>query len=433
MKLISLIFFLLLSTSSAFAETVKSEAFVQVNNANTAWLLISTALVMLMTPALGFFYGGMVNNKNAVSTILQNFVSLAIVGIIWVTVGYSLVFSEGNGIIGGNSLFFLNGSLNKIYGSAEVPLIAFIVFQMMFACITPAIIIGSVAGRFDFKAWLLFLTLWSLFVYIPVAHWVWGPDGWIKKLGCLDYAGGLVVHVVSGVAGLVAAFVTGKRTSTASYGTNDVSLISLGAALLWFGWFGFNAGSAISAGQLAAHAFLITFIAGGVGLIFWMLTDWIKSGKPSVTGASIGLIVGLVSVTPGTGYISLESAMIISATTSIFSNLLTRHMKKMNNIDDTLDVFACHGFGGIMGSIMVGFFASKEIKPTIINEGLFISGKYDLLIANFSGTIIVAIYSAIITYILIKLVNFITPIRVTSMEEEIGLDFTKHGEILRGR
>jgi Amt family ammonium transporter len=433
MKRISLIFFLFFCISSAFAESIKSEAVVQVNHANTSWLLISAALVMLMTPALGFFYGGMVSNKNTVSTILLNFVSLAIVGIIWVTVGYSLVFSEGNGIIGGSSLFLLKDSINKIYGFAEVPLIAFVIFQMMFACITPAIITGSVAGRVDFKAWLLFLTLWSLFVYIPVAHWVWGPDGWIGKLGCLDFAGGLVVHVISGVAGLVAAFVTGKRTSKTVYGTNDVSLVSLGAALLWFGWFGFNAGSAISSGKIAAHAFLVTFIAGAVALIFWMLTDWVKSGKPSATGASIGLIVGLVSITPCAGFVSLESAIIISATTSILSNLLTRYMKKMSNIDDTLDVFACHGFSGIMGTIMVGLFASKEINPGIVHEGLFISGKYDLLIANLSGTVIVAIYSAIITYILIKLVNFITPIRVSSLEEEIGLDYTTHGEISRGR
>lgn len=403
-----------------------------IDTGNTAWLLVSAALVMLMTPGLAFFYAGMVSRKNVVSTLLQNYVALAVVGLLWVIIGYSLAFSEGNAYIGGTGFMLLDGMLNQSFGDAHVPHYAFMAFQMMFAVIAPALITGAIAERVHFKAWVLMLALWSLFVYAPVAHWVWGPSGWIAALGGLDFAGGLVVHITAGVAGLVSALLFGKRVNAGeTTEPSDVSMIMLGAALLWFGWFGFNAGSAIASGTLAAHAFVTTYVGAAAAFLAWMLVDWIRHSKPSAVGASIGLVVGLVTITPAAGYVSVSSAIIMCALSGVFCNIFAAFIKAKTRLDDTLDVFACHGVGGMLGAIMTGLFASKAVNPAITIEGWLVSGETSLFTANLIGVVAVTLFTAVVTFVLIKLVSFITPIRVSADEETLGLDTVVHGEVLR--
>lgn len=418
------VMFLLLSTPALAVDAPEIDA------GNTAWLLLCTALVMLMTPGLAFFYAGMVNRKNVVSTLLQSFVSLAVVGLLWVTVGYSLVFGEGNAWIGDSSFFILKGMSGKPYGDAHVPQYAFMAFQMMFAVITPAIITGAIAERVNFKAWLLLLTMWSLFVYMPVAHWAWSSKGWIMAEGGLDFAGGLVVHITAGVAGLVAALMYGKRINVGEVSRpNDISMIMLGAALLWFGWFGFNAGSAISAGYLAAHAFVTTFIGAAAAMVAWMMVDWMRHKRPSAVGAAIGLVVGLVVITPGAGYVTVSSSMLMCAFSSVICNVLAHAIKNSTHLDDALDVFACHGIGGMLGAIMTGLFASKSVNDAVAVEGLFVSGEFGLFKANLIAVLAVTAFAAVATYVLIKIVNIITPIRVSEDAETTGLDVAVHGEI----
>lgn len=427
---------ILSGTGAVLAGLTASAAFAadgtEIDTGNTAWLLVCSALVMLMTPGLAFFYAGMVNRKNVVSTLLQNFVALAVVGLIWVILGYSLVFSEGSPYLGGFDFVMLKGLVNQSWGDAHVPHYAFIAFQMMFAVITPALITGAIAERVDFKAWLLLLALWSICVYAPVAHWVWGPGGWIMVAGGLDFAGGLVVHITAGVAGLVAAMMYGKRISASEVSRpNDVSMIMLGAALLWFGWFGFNAGSAIVSGNLAAHAFMTTFVGAAAAFISWMLVDWVKNSKPSAVGAAIGLVVGLVTITPAAGFVTIESAIIMCAISGVVCNLFASFIKNKTHLDDALDVFACHGVGGILGAVMTGMFADKTVNAAITVEGLLVSGETGLFKANLIGVVAVAVFTAVATYILLKVVNVITPIRVSETDEKAGLDTSEHGEIAR--
>ncbi len=410
----------------AFAEAGKEDT------GNTAWLLVCSALVMLMTPGLAFFYAGMVNRKNVVSTLLQNYVALAVVGLLWVSVGYSLVFGEGNAFIGGFDFVMLKGMSGQFYGETGVPLYAFMAFQMMFAAITPALITGAVAERVNFAAWMLLLALWSLCVYMPVAHWVWGPGGWIMNDGGLDFAGGLVVHLTAGVAGLVAAMMFGRRINAGEVSRpNDISMIMLGGALLWFGWFGFNAGSAITSGHLAAHAFVTTYIGASAAFVAWMMVDWVRHKKPSATGATIGLVVGLVTITPAAGFVSVPSAMLMCFIAGVFCNLLAAFMKSRTKLDDTLDVFACHGVGGILGAVMTGMFAETAVNPAVTVQGLLISGETALFFANIKGVIAVALFTAVATFVLIKIVNLITPIRISKEQEEKGLDEVVHGEVSR--
>lgn len=407
------------------------EATATADSGNTAWILVCSALVMLMTPGLAFFYAGMVSRKNVVSTLLQNYSALALVGLVWVVVGYSLVFSEGNAFIGGLDFFMLKGLGTTLYPSANVPSFAFVAFQMMFAIITPALITGSIAERVNFKAWLVIMFLWSLFVYLPVAHWVWGPGGWIANYGGLDFAGGLVVHITSGCSGLVAAVMFGKRYKNGHSQPNDVPMIMLGAALLWFGWFGFNAGSAISSGALAAHAFMTTFVGAAAAFVTWMLTDWIRSGKPTAIGSATGIVAGLVCITPAAGYVSLGATMLICAIAGVACNMIAFQMKKVSHLDDALDVFACHGMGGIIGAIFTGVFASKAINAAVTTEGLAVSGETGLFLANLLGVFAVAVYSVVLTYVIIRFVNMFVRIRVSEKAQTEGLDQTMHGEIAK--
>lgn len=395
---------------------------------NTTWLLLCSALVMLMTPGLAFFYAGMVHRKNVVSTLLQNYVALALVGIIWVAVGYSLVFSEGNLFIGTFKYFMLDGIGSTLYGDTGVPTMAFMAFQMMFAIITPALITGAFAERVNFKAWLVIMVIWSLVVYLPVAHAVWGPGGWIAKIGGLDFAGGLVVHITAGLSGLACGLLFGRRVDRPTLKPNDVSLIMLGAALLWFGWFGFNAGSAITSGALASYAFVNTLLGGAAAFLSWMVLDWRVEGRPTAVGSAVGIVVGLVAITPAAGYVTVQSALIIGVVASLVAYFSVMQVRKITHLDDALDVFACHGIGGIVGSILTGLYATKEVNPSIATEGYFVSGETELFVANLASVAAVSAYAFVATVIIVKLVNLFIPIRVSAEVEGSGLDFGIHGE-----
>jgi ammonium transporter, Amt family len=410
-----------------------------ISGANTAWVLISAALVMLMTPGLAFFYAGMVRRKNVVSTLFKNFAALAVIGVLWFVAGYSIAFAPGNEWFGswqhyfmlknvGDGSFVLNGS------TYDIPHKAFMLFQMMFAIITPALIIGSLVERINFKAWLVIMSMWSIMVYAPIAHWVWGEGGWIFADGGLDFAGGLVVHISSGVSALVAALMFGRRVNANEPSRpNDVSMVLLGAALLWFGWFGFNAGSALAANGLAAHAFGTTFIAAATGFLGWMLYDWITNGKPSAVGSAVGLVAGLVVITPAAGFVSLGHAMIMGFIGGLVCNMASRMIKKATRLDDSLDVFGCHGVGGILGALMTGLFASKAVNGAVANQGYLIDGSMTLLKANFTATAAVIAYAVIMTFVLIKFAGLFMKLRVSEEEELAGLDDSQHGEFARYR
>jgi Amt family ammonium transporter len=402
-----------------------------VSSGDTAWMLTSTALVLLMTPGLAFFYAGMVRAKNVVSTLLQNVVALGVIGVVWVVIGYSLAFSGDthNGLVGDTMKAMLKGVGQNPDGTSTIPELAFMAYQAMFAIITPALITGAFAERVRFRAWLVFLVLWSLVVYSPVAHWLWTPAGWLAKQGALDFAGGFVVHMTAGFSALAAAIVFGKRREAGSR-PYDVGMVVLGTSLLWFGWFGFNAGSALGANGLAAQAFVNTFISAAVAFLVWMLVDTLKDGKPTAIGGCIGIVAGLVAVTPAAGYVDVQSSMIIGALAGSVCNIVARMVKQSFKIDDTLDVFACHGIGGLIGVVCVGMFASTGINPAGGN-GL-VNGNQSLLFSQLTAAGAVAAYSMIATFILLKIVDSVIPIRVSGSEEESGLDSSQHGEKITG-
>ena len=399
--------------------------------ADIAWMLMATALVLLMTPGVAFFYGGMVTRRNAVSTKFQSYVSIGIVGLLWAVCGYSLVFSGDTfGFIGDLEYFMLRGvgaEPNPAYG-ATIPHVLFMLFQATFAIITPALITGAVAERVRFKAWLIIMAMWSLLVYVPVAHWVWGPGGWIAKMGGLDFAGGLVVHMTSGYAALVAALTLGPRQNFGRSENQGFSapLVLLGTAFLWFGWFGFNAGSALGATPLAAMAAGTTFFAAATAMTVWMLCDWYVQGRPTAVGAAVGAVAGLVAITPAAGYVTLQAAIIIGAVAALACNGAARLVKHKLKTDDTVDVFACHGVGGTIGAILTAVFATKAVNPAGADGVL--EGGYGLLYANLAGAAAVVVYTMIVTYAVLKIVGLFMDIRVNREDEEAGLDETQHGE-----
>ena len=399
--------------------------------ADIAWMLMATALVLLMTPGVAFFYGGMVTRRNAVSTKFQSYVSIGIVGLLWAVCGYSLVFSGDTlGFIGDLEYFMLRGvgaEPNPAYG-ATIPHVLFMLFQATFAIITPALITGAVAERVRFKAWLIIMAMWSLLVYVPVAHWVWGPGGWIAKMGGLDFAGGLVVHMTSGYAALVAALTLGPRQNFGRTENQGFSapLVLLGTAFLWFGWFGFNAGSALGATPLAAMAAGTTFFAAATAMTVWMLCDWYVQGRPTAVGAAVGAVAGLVAITPAAGYVTLQAAIIIGAVAALACNGAARLVKHKLKTDDTVDVFACHGVGGTIGAILTAVFATKAVNPAGADGVL--EGGYGLLYANLAGAAAVVVYTMIVTYAVLKIVGLFMDIRVNREDEEAGLDETQHGE-----
>lgn len=399
--------------------------------ADIAWLLMATALVLLMTPGVAFFYGGMVSRRSAVSTKFQSFVCLGIIGLLWAVCGYSLVFSgDHGGLIGNFDMFMLSGvgmEPHPVYAST-VPQTLFMLFQATFAMITPALITGAVAERIRFKAWLVIMPVWSLFVYVPVAHWVWGPGGWIGAMGGLDFAGGLVVHMTSGFAALVAALTFGPRTNFNPSENHSFSapMVLLGTAFLWFGWFGFNAGSALGANALAAHAAGTTVFAAATAMTVWMICDWSIGGRPTAIGAAVGAVAGLVAITPAAGFVTLQAAIVIGAITAIVCNLAARLIKHKLKTDDTVDVFACHGVGGFLGALLTAVFATTAVNEAGADGLLY--GSSELFKANLMGTIAVVAYTMIVTFIILKVIGLFMDVRVSAEEEQQGLDKSQHGE-----
>jgi len=427
-----LILFLFLSlfvVGVAFAEAPASSP-PKVDTGDTSWILISSALVMLMTPGLALFYGGMVRSKNVLGTIMQSFIALGVISIQWVLYGYSLAFGPDIGhVIGSLGWIGLRGvglDPNPDY-AATVPHQAFMIFQMMFAVITPALITGAFAERFKFKTYLVFLVLWATFVYDPLAHWVWGTGGWIKNLGALDFAGGLVVHISSGIAALAAALVVGKRKG---YGEeplppHNLTLTLLGAAMLWFGWFGFNGGSAVASGSLATSAFVVTHISTAAAALSWMIAEWAYRGEPTVLGAASGAVAGLVAITPASGFVGPVPAILIGAGAGV-ACYFAINLKAKLGYDDSLDVVGVHGVGGTWGALATGLFASKAINAAG-SDGLFI-GNSSLLGIQALSVVSAWIYSFVATLIILKVLDWTMGLRVSDEHEVTGLDLSQHGE-----
>jgi ammonium transporter, Amt family len=404
-----------------------------INAGDTAWLLTSAALVMLMTPALGFFYGGLVRRKNVLSTLMHSWFILALISVQWVLWGYSLAFSPdtGLGIIGGLSWIGMNGvgqEPNADY-AATVPHLAYMTFQMMFAVITPALITGAFAERKRFKAFVVFTLLWATFVYDPIAHWVWGTGGWLRVLGTLDFAGGTVVHISSGASALIAAIVMGKRKGFGkdAMDPHDLTMVVLGAALLWFGWFGFNAGSALTAGGLAAQAFVNTNTAAAMAALTWMTVSWAVHRRPSILGAAAGAVAGLVAITPAAGFVSVPASIIIGLGAGGICFFGVELVKQRFGVDDALDVVGVHGIGGTWGALATGLFATVAVNSAGAN-GLFYGNPQQLL-TQAIAVAISWIYSCVMTFIILKAVDALIGIRVPEAEEVLGLDTTQHGEI----
>lgn len=402
----------------------------KISPGDTAWILMSAALVMLMTPGLALFYGGMVRTKNVLGTIMQSFMVLALVSVQWVLFGYSLAFGPTiGGIIGDLSWFGLQGvglMPNPDYAET-VPHQAFMIFQAMFAVITPALLLGAIAERMKFKAFFFFTLLWSTFVYDPIAHWVWGAGGWIRQMGGLDFAGGIVVHISSGVSALAAALLMGKRRGLGKelLAPHSLPMTIAGAGILWFGWFGFNAGSAIAAGMLSTSAFVVTHIAGAAGALAWAVVEWIYKGKPTTLGAASGAVAGLATITPASGFVAPLSALFIGLTAGIFCYTGVVAKNKFG-YDDSLDVVGIHGVGGTWGALALGLFATKAINEGG-NNGLFF-GNPELLSVQAFAVLVTWIYAFGVTFILLKILDWTVGLRLSEEEEDSGLDLSQHSE-----
>lgn len=401
------------------------------NTGNTAFMMICTALVFFMTPGLAFFYGGLVRRKNVCNTMMACVAIMGLSVLLWTMFGYSLSFGGNHaGIIGDFRWAFLNDVGWEAGPYADtIPHLIFAAFQMMFAMITPALITGAVVGRMRFKALFAFIALWSFLVYYPMAHMVWGEGGFLAAIGSVDFAGGNVVHISSGVSALVLATYLGRRKGyeKTSYRIHNIPFVVLGASLLWFGWFGFNAGSALAADGLAAHAFMTSAISSAAALVSWMLIDVFKDGKPTLVGASTGLVVGLVAITPGAGFVPIWSSYIIGALVSPICYFTMNFIKHKLKIDDALDAFGCHGIGGVWGGIATGLFAKTSINSVARWDGL-VFGNVHLFVAQVLSIIITAAVAVVGTLICIGIIRIFTPLRVDQKEEALGLDISQHGE-----
>jgi Amt family ammonium transporter len=393
------------------------------NQADTAWMLTSTALVLLMTPALAFFYGGLVRSKNALNTMMMSFISLGFVGVLWAVLGYSLAFSEGTNWVGGLSNAWLAGV--GLEENGTIPHLLFMAFQGTFCIITAALISGAIVERMRFSAYVAFICLWALAVYAPVAHWVWG-GGWLADLGALDFAGGTVVHVNAAVAALVAAIVVGKRQEypSSSLLPHNVPFVLLGAGLLWFGWFGFNAGSALGANSIAGLAFVTTMLAPAATLVVWSFLDMFRSGRPTAVGCATAIVVGLVAVTPAAGFISPMSAILLGGLAALPSYVIMA-IRARSALDDSLDVVAAHGAGGVTGALLTGVFADMSLNG--VADGLLFGnpGQVGIQAAAVAAVIV---YSGGMSFVLLKVIGLVIPLRTSESDESTGLDITQHGE-----
>lgn len=431
-QLAPFILLIIIALVSIFIPTLPNYDKGTYNGADIAWILVSTALVFFMTPGLAFFYGGMVDRKNVLSTLMKSVAAAGVVTVLWVLVGFSLCFGNDiGGFIGNPGTFlFFKGVNNGAPWAAmnTVPLTLFALFQLMFAIITPGLVVGAVAERMRFTAYVLFIVLFSLLVYAPLAHWSWHPDGFLAKMGALDFAGGTVVHISAGCAALAGAIVLKPRKVLLEHkevNPANIPYVLMGAGILWFGWFGFNAGSAGAANALSVSAFATTNTAAGAAGLAWMFLDVVRGKKPSLLGFSIGAVVGLVAITPGAGFVAIPQSIFIGVVTSIVSNFAV-YIKSKTMLDDTLDVFPCHGLGGMVGMLLTGVFASKSINPAGA-DGLWY-GNVAFFWIQVKALVIVVLYAFIVSYIIFKVINFFLPLRVTPEEEEEGLDISQHNE-----
>ena len=403
----------------------------KINIEDSAFVMICSALVFLMTPGLALFYGGMVRRKNTLNTLMCSFFICGLSSIMWVLIGYSLSFGEDfHGIIGGMNFFGMLGvGAEPSSYAPHIPQLLFAAFQMMFAISAPALMTGSLVERMKFSAVFIFIGVWLILVYYPMVHMMWGNGGLINELGAVDFSGGNVVHISSGVSGLVACIMLGERKGYGkiAYRSSNIPLVALGTGLIWFGWFGFNAGSALSPGPLAVHVFMLTNISAAAGMLSWMFIEKIRQGKPTILGAVTGAIVGLVAITPGAGFVSLWSSIIIGTVASLISYLFMGKIKYILGYDDALDAFGCNGIGGIIGGIAVGLLGQSSINPTLKLNGLFY-GDYRLLIDQFLGIIITIAFSGTMTFLIIKVMRGFMDIRVESSVESEGIDIAEHGE-----
>ncbi|MBI5101771.1 MAG: ammonium transporter [Nitrospirae bacterium] len=430
MRKIFFCLFLLAVLALILPLNVNADTGVKVDAADTAFVLVSTALVMLMTPGLAMFYGGMVRRKNVLGTYMQSYVAIALVSVQWIFCGYSLSFGpDVMGIIGNLDWIGLNGVgllPNPDY-AATVPHMAFMVYQMMFAVITPALISGAIAERMKFSAFLVFILAWTTLVYDPVAHWVWGTGGWLKNMGLLDFAGGVVVHVTSGISALAAAVIIGKRKGYMhdAMTPHNLPMTVVGAGLLWFGWFGFNAGSALSSGTLSVTTFVATHASAVTATLVWVVIEWLHRGKPTMFGAATGSIAGLATITPASGFVSPLSAMSIGVLAGAVC-YLSLNMKSRLGYDDSLDAFGVHGVGGIIGTLATGFLASKLINPAGADGLLY--GNAGTLVTQATGIAVTVVYSFIVTAVILKLIDWTIGLRLSPEDEFEGLDLSQHGE-----
>ena len=406
-----------------------------INSGDTAWMLVATAFVLLMTPGLGYFYGGMVNTKNVISTMLQSFIAMGVISLLWVVVGFSLAFGDSiGGWIGNPTTYFMfKGVLDgKPWSLAPtIPLALFAFFQLKFAVITPALVTGSMAERVNFRSYVLFIILFSLLVYAPLAHWTWHPDGFLFKLGVLDFAGGTVVHMSAGWAALAGALYLKRRRAHADANflpPANIPYVLLGTGLLWVGWFGFNAGSAVGSGPLAVSALGATNTAAAAAGLAWVLFDASRGKKVSALGFCIGAVVGLVAITPACGFVTIPQSIFIGTVSSMVSNYLA-HLRTKTTLDDTLDVFPCHGVGGMMGMLMTGIFASKGVNSAVVDEGLAY-GVSTLFVNHLIALVAVSAFAFLMSLALLKITDLILPLRVSAEDEKVGLDISQHDEYL---
>jgi Amt family ammonium transporter len=410
----------------AVPTTINTEGL---DSGDVAWMLTATALVLLMTPGLAYFYGGMINTKNIISTMLQSFIAMGVISVLWIVVGFSLAFGDSlGGFIGNPVTYFMFQNVLDAPVFGTIPLVLFAFFQLKFAIITPALITGTFAERIRFKSYIIFLVLFSLFIYAPLAHMTWHPEGFFFKLGVLDFAGGTVVHMSAGFAALIASIYLRNKTEVKETITPaNIPFVLLGTGLLWFGWFGFNAGSALSAGALAASAFATTNTASAAAGLCWVLFDSVRGKKPSALGFCIGAVVGLVAITPAAGFVTIPSSLFIGTIAALISNVVV-HWKSKTSLEDTLDVFPCHGVGGAVGMLMTALLASTAVNSANgTGNGLFF-GEYELFKVQMIAMVIAIVFISIGSFLILKITDLISPMTISSAEKRVGSDYSQHGE-----
>ena len=403
-----------------------------INSGDVAWMLAATALVLLMTPGLAYFYGGMIDTKNIISTMLQSFIAMGVISVVWIVVGFSLAFGESEGgFIGNPTTFFMFQNVldGKPWSLAPtIPLVLFALFQLKFAIITPALITGTFAERIKFRSYIIFLVLFSLLIYAPLAHWTWHPDGFLFKMGVLDFAGGTVVHMSAGFAALAASmYLRNKSEKKTAIAPANIPYVLLGTGLLWFGWFGFNAGSALGAGPLAASAFATTNTASAAAGLCWVLFDAVRGKKPSALGFCIGAVVGLVAITPAAGFVTIPSSLFIGTVAALISNIVI-HWKSKTSLEDTLDVFPCHGVGGAVGMLMTGFLANTAVNSANTTGNGLLFGEFGLFQVHLIALVIVIAYTFLGSLLILKVTDLISSLSVSPEDKIVGQDFSQHGE-----